>query len=110
MKARLAVAAAAFLLGAHAHAQTRPGPDQETPAAASNSYRSAFEGYQSFTEEPLASWREVNDAVARVGGHMGVLRAEEAAATAPDKPRATPSAPPSAAPHSMKDAHGQHHK
>jgi len=110
MKARLAFAAAALLLGAPAHAQTRPGPDQGAPAAALNPYRSAFEGYQPFTDEPLASWREVNDAVARVGGHMGVLRAEEAAAPAPAQPRATPSTAPSAAPPSMKDAHGQHHK
>ena len=38
------------------------------------SYRSAFEGYVPYREQPLAPWREVNDEVGRVGGHVGIFR------------------------------------
>jgi hypothetical protein len=38
------------------------------------SYRSAFDGYVPYREQPLASWREVNDEVGRVGGHVGIFR------------------------------------
>jgi hypothetical protein len=37
-------------------------------------YRSAFEGYVSYREQSLAPWREVNDAVGSVGGHVGIFR------------------------------------
>lgn len=43
-------------------------------------YRSAFEGYRAYVEAPLAGWREVNDEVAQVGGHIGILRAPQAEA------------------------------
>jgi hypothetical protein len=46
-------------------------PAAQVPPA---SYRSAFEGYVPYREQPLASWREVNDEVGRVGGHVGVFR------------------------------------
>ncbi len=50
-------------------------------AGASLPYRSAYEGYRAYADEPRAPWREVNDTVGRVGGHAGVLRAEQAAAS-----------------------------
>lgn len=37
-------------------------------------YRSAFEGYRPFREEPVADWRAVNEEVGRVGGHIGIMR------------------------------------
>ena len=39
-------------------------------------YESAFKGYRSFRETPLAPWRDVNDEVARVGGHLGIVRGQ----------------------------------
>ncbi len=45
-------------------------------------YRSAFEDYRPYREQKIAPWREVNDEVARVGGHSGVLKAGQ-------KPEAT---------------------
>jgi len=39
-------------------------------------YQSTFEGYRGFRETPLAPWRDVNDEVARVGGHIGILRGQ----------------------------------
>lgn len=47
-------------------------PDARVPAPA---YRSAFEDYRPYREQELAPWRAVNDEVARVGGHMGVVKA-----------------------------------
>lgn len=49
-----------------------------TDAAASTppvSYQSAFDGYRSYREEPIADWRALNDEVGRVGGHIGIFRA-----------------------------------
>lgn len=36
-------------------------------------HRSAFTNYQSFKDEPVGSWREANDKMLRLGGHMGHL-------------------------------------
>jgi hypothetical protein len=52
-------------------------------------------------EEPLAPWREVNDTVERVGGHAGVLRADEA--TRP-RPATAPAREPKG------EAHDAHHR
>jgi hypothetical protein len=40
-------------------------------------YRSAFEDYRPYRAQEIAPWREVNDEVARVGGHAGVLKATQ---------------------------------
>jgi hypothetical protein len=37
-------------------------------------YTSAFAGYQPLGDEKTAPWRDVNDEVARVGGHLGIFR------------------------------------
>ena len=55
-------------------------------------YRSAFSTYQPFRDQEPASWRELNDEVGRIGGHIGIFRAEKpaepkaAAKPAPEKP------------------------
>lgn len=36
-------------------------------------YLSAFESYVPYREQPLASWRDVNDEARRVGGHAGIF-------------------------------------
>lgn len=35
-------------------------------------YRSAFENYHRFKDQPVVSWREANDTVGKAGGGMGV--------------------------------------
>ena len=110
MKMQLALTAAAMLLAAIVHAQTPSARDSAGAPSAASPYRSAFESYRPFQEEPVASWREVNETVERVGGHAGVLRAETAGAPAAVPPTPARPAAPVAAPNSMKDAHGQHHK
>lgn len=59
-------------------AAQQPGPrgspaDPAAPAPAFQ-YESAFTDYRGLRETPLAPWREVNDEVARVGGHIGIMR------------------------------------
>ena len=46
-------------------------PDAKVPPV---TYRSAFEDYRPYREQGLAPWREVNEEVARVGGHAGVMK------------------------------------
>ena len=64
------------------------GPDARAPAV---KYESAFAGYVSFREEKLAPWREVNDEVARAGGHIGIVGGAHGA-HAPAKSAAKPPA------------------
>ncbi|MES2562596.1 MAG: hypothetical protein V4637_07700, partial [Pseudomonadota bacterium] len=45
-------------------------PAAEAPPAA---YRSAFEGYRPFREEPIANWRALNAEVGSAGGHVGIM-------------------------------------
>lgn len=89
----LAILAGAFLAGG-AHAQSRPKPDDPAAPVAPLASDSAFKGYQPFRDEPLAPWRDVNDTAHRVGGHVGVLRAEQQGAAEPAAAATTPTAPP----------------
>ncbi len=43
-------------------------------ATRGSSYRSAFEGYRSFADQPLTPWREANDVVKSVGGWQAYAR------------------------------------
>jgi hypothetical protein len=49
-------------------------PEARVPAL---TYQSAFQEYRPYREQELASWRAVNDEVARVGGHIGVMKNAE---------------------------------
>ena len=79
---------AVIALAAHAPlAAAQPAADRHDPAdpaapAPAFQYESAFKGYRSYRETPLAPWREVNDEAARVGGHLGIFRAGPAASGA----------------------------
>lgn len=77
------------------HAQTSPAAaaTNVTPAASAEDaappgYRSAFEGYQRYTDEKTVNWKEANDAVGRIGGWR--VYAKEA--SEPDAPLKTPDA------------------
>ena len=93
MKPYLAFAVLAAL-APHAAAQqpvAAPHPADPAAPAPAVKYESAFTGYRGFREEPLAPWRAVNDEVARVGGHLGIvggagLGAGKPAPKAPPKP------------------------
>jgi hypothetical protein len=51
-----------------------PAPTDPSAASPEVTYRSAFENYRGYRDEPLADWRAVNDEVARIGGHVGIFR------------------------------------
>jgi hypothetical protein len=67
----------------------RGGPlDAEAPVPAMK-YESDLAGYVPFREEKLAAWREVNDEVARAGGHIGLFGGAHGG-HAPAKPGSEP--------------------
>lgn len=43
-------------------------------ASSASTYRSAFEGFRRFADQPVGSWREANDTVGRVGGWRAYAR------------------------------------
>lgn len=53
---------------------TRPDPADPKAKAPAVEYRSVFEGYRAQGEPKRIPWREANDEVERVGGHIGILR------------------------------------
>jgi hypothetical protein len=68
------VLAALGLQSAIANAQSRGNPADPTVAVPATRYSSAFAGYQPLGDEKIAPWREINDEVARIGGHLGMFR------------------------------------
>ena len=60
-------------------------------AAGASNYRSAFEGYRPFTDQPVLPWRESNDVVGRIGGWQSYAR--EGQGGAPADAAATPASP-----------------
>ncbi len=88
------VAALTVLPGGIAVAQTAARPDPTDPKIASPmpDPGSAYSNYRAFADEPLAPWREVNDDVARIGGHAGALKGD---ATSPGSAPAGSTPPPS---------------
>jgi hypothetical protein len=66
----------AALAAGNAGAQSAARPDPADPAARvpETAYRSAFDGYQKHELSRQVPWREANDEVSRIGGHVGILR------------------------------------
>ena len=54
----------AAMLPAHAVAQTV----LPAIAPAATPHKSAFEGYQAYSDDPMVNWKAANDDVARIGG------------------------------------------
>ena len=54
------------LMFGHAGAQTKP--PAVAAVAASAPVKSAFEGYQAYSDDTMTSWKAANDEVARIGG------------------------------------------
>ena len=73
-------------------AQTvRPQDAAEAKAPAPRvPYQSAFEGYRPYVDPEIAPWRQVNDEVGRLKGHVGHVPQQPAS---PAKPAAKPPAP-----------------
>jgi len=83
---RLVCCSVAALLAGAASAESTNAPNPADPSVdvPAPRYDSAFSDYVRQRDDKLAPWRDVNDEVARIGGHIGILRG----ATQP-KPAAT---------------------
>jgi hypothetical protein len=62
------------------------GPADPAAAVPPVKYESAFTGYAPYREAKPAPWRDVNDEVARIGGHIGIMREAARGGGAPGKP------------------------
>ena len=77
---RTAVLAVLFAAVATPVALAQQASVPATPAApaavagAGSAYRSAFDGYRGFTDQPVGSWRKANDDVGRIGGWKAYAR------------------------------------
>ena len=72
---KLCVALCAALFPALAYAQTTARANAADPAASAPrfEYRSAFEDYRAWKDEPAGSWRALNSEAGQIGGHAGHL-------------------------------------
>ena len=84
----------ATLLVGYATAQT---PPPAKPASVSPvPYTSAFEGYQTYSDDKMTNWRAANDEVARIGGWREYAKQAQQPENTPTtkagefKPKATP--------------------
>lgn len=73
MRIKFLLYGAFALMSLPAVAQPTPDPVQSGARVPEIKHESAFEKYAPYREQPLAAWREVNDEVARVGGHIGMF-------------------------------------
>lgn len=90
MKPYFAFAALAAI-APHAVAQQAAHPHPADPAAKTPpvKYESAFTGYVPYREGKIEQWRDLNDEVGRVGGHVGMFGGaghDSAGKPAPSKP------------------------
>jgi hypothetical protein len=99
------------LVALQASAQVNSPPATPAPATPTSAtaqavpaplaYRSAFEGYQPFTDEKVAPWKDSNSTVQKIGGWRAYAKeAAEPESGEKPAPSATPVAPalPAAAP------------
>lgn len=75
MKPYIVFAALTALVPGAMAQQRSAAPDPRDPASSVPpvKYESAFAGYAPYREEKLAPWREVNDEVGKVRGHVGIF-------------------------------------
>lgn len=93
----LTVIAAVVMPAASAQQAARPVPSDPAAAVPSVGYESAFSGYVPHKEQEIASWRDINDEAARIGGHVGTLRQSGMHGGKPSAGSASPSTAPSPA-------------
>ena len=66
-----------------------------TGIAAPPAFRSAFEGYQPYTDEKMQDWKQANDRVGQIGGWREYAKeASRAEASDSPAPGSSPAAPP----------------
>jgi len=99
---------------AHPAPAVRPDPLDAKASVPALSYRSSFSRYRGLGEDKPVSWREANDAVARIGGWRVYAReAQQPEPTPPDadaavSPKPGGSGMDTAKPMPMPPGHGGH--
>lgn len=88
------------LAGSAAIAALNVAAQTATPAIpqATAPYRSAFEGYQAYSDDKLLDWKEANDTVGKIGGWRVYAREAQGAQPAPMTVPAGSSPPAAATP------------
>ena len=105
----IAVLTALAPLAAGQQKSTRPDPADPAAVVPEAKYQSPFAGYTPYRDEPLVPWRDVNDEVARAGGHIGIFGGAGHGAHGQAKPAAKSPAAVTPSPKPATDApHGGH--
>ena len=75
----------------NAAALTPPVASAAMSSAAPPAYRSAFEGYQPYTDEKIVNWKQANDTVGQIGGWRAYSKeaSQEPSADSAVKPAAS---------------------
>ena len=89
-KKTLLALAACFAGSATAQTAARPDADDPKAAVPARPYESAFKDYKPYVDPEVSSWREVNENVGRLNGHVGHLPQQPGSAA---RPGAKPPAP-----------------
>jgi hypothetical protein len=98
------VLAASAPLAAAQQQAAKPHPADPTAPVPATRHESVLSGYRGYREEPLAPWREMNDEVARTGGHIGIVGGAGRTGSSHGSGTAKPVAPPAqSAPGSIKN-------
>lgn len=91
-----------------ASATTRPNPLDAKASVPALNYRSAFAGYRGFSDDKLLSWREANEAVARIGGWRAYAREAQQSETKPSNTPAPVAPEPGGGATPMPHGHSAH--
>jgi hypothetical protein len=82
-KKTLLALAACFAASAAAQTAVRPDASDPKAAAPARPYESAFKDYKRYTDVEVSRWREVNDEVGRLNGHIGHVPQQPGAVARP---------------------------
>jgi len=74
---------ACFASSAAAQTTARPDPADPKAAAPTRPYESSFKDYRPYVDAEVARWRQSNDDMGRLGGHIGHVPRETGVATRP---------------------------
>jgi len=95
MSVTLLVASTALVRAQPAVTPVSAAPPASAASVSGMGYRSAFEGYRSFKDQPVQSWREANELVGQIGGWQAYAREGQGGTPAGSGPASGPAGAPS---------------
>ncbi len=84
---------ACFTGSAAAQTAARPDPADPKAAVPARAYESAFKDYRPYADPEVMRWRQANEEMGRLGGHMGHMGHVPRESGPTVKPGAKPPAP-----------------